>query len=95
LISSDGDDFVGNFVEIDELPIDPDAEEVASLYAKSRLTKSQAIQLLHLYRTRHKLTDAAFADLLDMLHSAFLPASNTLPRFSNACGLLILHNVSL
>jgi hypothetical protein len=57
------------------------AKEIASLYTHSFLSKPQAIQMLQLYRTRHRLTDAAFQDLLAMLHGAFLPQNNKLPRF--------------
>jgi hypothetical protein len=54
-----------------------------ALYSRSTLSKAQAIQLLHLYRTRHHLTDAAFEDLLALLNSYILPENNTLPRFRN------------
>jgi hypothetical protein len=57
-----------------------EATEVASLYTRSQLSKPQAIQMLQLFRIRHRLTDACFEDLLQLLHRSFLPEKNTLPR---------------
>jgi hypothetical protein len=77
-------------MDIEQLPAEPNAKEVAALYSNSKLSKTQAIQLLQLYRIRHKVSDAAFGDLLEMLQRAFLPANNTLPRFNSQANLFWL-----
>jgi hypothetical protein len=72
-------------VELDALPEDcipKKTKEVVALYSNAMLTRAQAIQLLQLYRIRHRVTDAAFEDLLEILQRTILPSNNKLPRLN-------------
>lgn len=69
------------------------------LFKGAKISLMETLQILQIYRQRHGLTDAAFQDILYLMHNFILPDGHALPldlrtfnkRLENECPQKVIY----